>query len=164
VTIVGSTLGTYPTTLAEQVRDAAVPADPAVVGYAMPFKVNEMLIALGVIWINVRGEPGGVHTVPIALVVQPPLVPLPGAILCRSKTMVALGVLKLAKFLIISGPGAIMPGRFLMAPLVSPAKDPVFELPGVSGFAAVLAPVLLKKTPVALMTMLPETEAEPVRV
>ena len=75
--------------------------------------------------------------------------------------MVPLGVLKVAKLLMTSGP-AVRPARFLIAPLESPAKEPLFGLPGVSGFATVLLTFVLKKIPVALIAMLPEALAEPV--
>jgi hypothetical protein len=150
------------------VKDTAVPAEPgpAVAGYAMPFKTNSMATALEAVWIKVRGEPAGVHMLPIAALPQPAGDPEPGAMLCRSKTTVPLGVLKVAKLLMASGPGAVAPGKFLMAPLVSPEKEPLFGPPlqGVRGFAGVLLPLALKKTPVALMVMLPETLAEPVTV
>jgi hypothetical protein len=147
-------------------RKAGLGVEPGVAAarYAVPFSVNWMATVRGDVCRSVNGEPEGVQTSPIALRAQNELDPTPGAMLCRSKMTVPLGVLKLAKFLIASGPGTVAPGRFWIAPFESPAKDPVLELPGVSGFATVLAPVLLKNTPVALMTMLPETEAEPVRV
>ena len=83
------------------------------------------------------GDPAGVQTLPTADV-QSAGEPVPGATLCRSKTMVPLDVLKVAKLLTASGPAAVRPARFLIAPLESPAKEPLFGLPGVSGFATVL--------------------------
>ena len=141
----------------------AVPAEPepAVAGYAIPFRITKTPTEFTDDWIKVSGDPAGVQTLPTADV-QSAGEPVPGATLCRSKTMVPLGVLKVAKLLMTSGPGALRPGRFLIAPLESPVKEPVFGLPGVSGLAGVLLTFALKKIPVALIAILPDTVAEPV--
>jgi len=56
-----------------------------------------MLTALGAVWINVKGEPGGVHTEPTAELPQAAADPTPGATLCRSKWTVPADVLKVTK-------------------------------------------------------------------
>lgn len=112
----------------------------------------------------VRADPVGVHAEPTAELVHASLVPIPGAMLCRSKTIVPAEVTNVAKLLMTRGPGADMSGRLWMTPLESPAKDPVLELPGASGLAGVLVPAVLKKTPVAFRVRLPEALPEPVMV
>lgn len=164
VTIVGRSPGIVPIVALSIVKDMAVPAEPepAVAGYAIPFRVTTMATASGAIWIKVKGEPAGVHALPVTPYAHCELDPVPGATLCRSKATVPLAVLNVAKALMTSGPGVVRPGRFLIAPFVSPEKEPLFGFPGVSGLAPVLLPLTLKKTPVVLMVILPETLPEPV--
>ena len=58
-----------------------------------------------------KGDPVGVHTEPVIAAEHASLEPKPGAMLCKSKMIVPAEVLKLAKLLMTSGPGASVPGR-----------------------------------------------------
>ena len=142
---------------------APVVGDPLVelLIHAVPSNVSVIATAFAAVCISVKGELGGVQTLPIAALEQSATVPTPASTFVRSKCTVPAVATNVAKLGIGTGPVIDGPTRFWIVPLVSPLKVPVLGLPGTYELVT-LAPVSLKKIPPLFTVALPEKVAVPV--
>lgn len=125
--------------------------------YAIPLKAKVTVTPVFVC-VRVKGEPVGVQTLPILLFVQLAAVPVPAKMFCKSKKIVPLGTVNVAKSTIEIGPVTGGPERFWMVPPVRPVYEPS-DGPAWNRLAV---PMLLKKaTPVVPTVTVPFMLAVP---